>query len=192
MKKHVWIVGACVALGLATTACGSTAPTAAGPGTTSAPTTTAPPPTTTTAPPSTTGTSAPASGPATGPKADFIKQADAICTDLAKQTSALAIDLKTTATIDNTKQADAIDQSVAISQKGLDQLKALAPPPGDESTVTGFWDGIAQQIDVQKQVGAAVRANDLQTASTLTQQTKAAGTQLNAQLAAYGFVACAR
>jgi hypothetical protein len=127
-----------------------------------------------------------------GSKADFIAQADAICTDTAKKTAALAIDLNAANTVDVAKQADAIDQGVVISQQALDQLKALTPPAGDDAVVAAFWSGIDQQITSEKQVAADVRANDLQGAQSVTAQVKAAGQQSNAQMASYGFVACAK
>jgi hypothetical protein len=127
-----------------------------------------------------------------GSKADFIAQADAICRDTAKKTSVLAIDLKAVNTVDVAKQADAIDQSVVISQQAVDQLMALTSPTGDEDTVAWFWPAVDQQVAAQQQVAADVRANDLQGAQSATAAAKTAGQQTSAQMAAHGFVACAK
>jgi hypothetical protein len=182
--KKTWITLATLAVAaIGLSACGGTTDTAAGPGTTAAPTTTAAISTTSGSTPGT---------QASGPKGAFITQADAVCVDLNKKTAALAIDLNASNTADIAKQADAIDQSVTLAETAIGQLKALTSPPGDETTVAAFWTAITQQIATEKEVGADIRANNLQAAQTATKQAKTAGQQNNAQMAAYGFVACAK
>jgi len=128
---------------------------------------------------------------AAGPKDEFIEAADAICTDVAKKTAALQIDLSAANTTDVAAQAGAIEQGATYGDEALAQLRALTPPPGEEATVSGFWDGIEAQVAGQREIASLVRANDLQGAQTSSQALKESGTQVNAQLEAYGFKACA-
>ena len=116
---------------------------------------------------------------------------DTVCVDKNKKIAALAIDLSASNTADIAKQADVIDQSVTLAETALGQLKALTPRPGDETAVAAFWTAITQQIATEKAVGADIRANNLQAAQTATKQAKTAGQQNSAQMAAYGFIACA-
>jgi hypothetical protein len=72
------------------------------------------------------------------------------------------------------------------------QLQALDAPASDDAKVAGFWSAMEQQVPIVRQIASSLQSNNLQGAQTAAQQLKTASRAGDAQMAAYGLVACAQ
>ncbi len=117
-------------------------------------------------------------------KAEYAKQADAICTDTkAKQrklgTPNSAADI-----------AKLADKTKPIIKDEIKRLRALAPPDSLKDTSTSAYDLLDRQIPLIDQLGAAAKANDTKKLQAIvTDATKLSG-QATAKAKALGLKVC--
>lgn len=86
--------------------------------------------------------------------------------------------------------ADASDRAVAITSPTLQQLRALAPPPGDAQTLAAIYQKVDALIADYAAFSAAVRAGDMQTAQTAGSKIDTDARAANAASNAYGLTVC--
>jgi hypothetical protein len=89
---------------------------------------------------------------------EFVKQADAICTDANKQQDAIDVpDLSSQPTDEQLDQfADALDQGVDLTRDQIDELRDLNPPESADAEWGKAVDELdASMDDVEKASGAA-------------------------------------
>jgi hypothetical protein len=115
-------------------------------------------------------------------KAEFIKQADSICSEA---NSAIA-SLSGGASIDPTTQAS---QELEITRSELQSLQSLTPPSESASTLKDFLAAMKNEVDALTNLSSAVASGG----DTSTADAELAGAKSNAQAAAtsYGFQDCA-
>lgn len=123
----------------------------------------------------------------TGSSDDFTAQADAICKSVNDQVDALDQPQS------ESDLAGYIDSIVPISADGIDQLKGLTPPDGQEDAVNEWIGTLEQQQDI------AVDAQDLADSGAPSQQviaklgeTDPLNEKGNQQAAALGLTTCAQ
>lgn len=129
--------------------------------------------------------SAPAPKPAaTISKAAFLAQANAICTTMNTQQSALP---------DPTTSAQALDelhQAAAITQDAVARLRALPEPAGDAPTLQAAFAKVdAVNASAQREI-AAIAAGNTALAQQIDNQTTALNDTANQAFNAYGMTVC--
>jgi hypothetical protein len=88
-------------------------------------------------------------------KADYVKQANAICRDAAKQVAALRIPARA----DITDMPKAAAKVVTVQRKAVDRLRAIKPPKHDRAVIVKWIALVDQTID-QADVSAAAQKDD--------------------------------
>jgi hypothetical protein len=122
-------------------------------------------------------------------KSDFIARADAICTSTVRQARALTPPASTSQP--GGALAAYLGELVPLVQSEEHQLRALKRPPGkarDSATLTAYYAALAQIVANYRQLEAAARRGDTQTATDVEATLRASPV---ADLAAsYGLRSC--
>jgi len=93
-------------------------------------------------------------------KADYVKQADAVCRDGAKQIAALEVPS------DVTGLPAAAARVVAVQRATLDRLRAIHPPKADKAQIAKWIALVDQTLDQAEMSASSQRRGDLQRAVT--------------------------
>ncbi len=88
-------------------------------------------------------------------KADYVKQANAVCRDAAKQVAALRIPARA----DIASMPKAAANVVAVQRKAVDRLRAIRPPKHDRAEIAEWIALVDQTID-QADVSARAQKDD--------------------------------
>ena len=89
-----------------------------------------------------------------GAKRKFVRDAEAICFEANNAVDAIPVPTN------DGQFAEAIDESVAIYTGMIVELRALTPPPGDESTVNALWAMLEESQAAFHEASVALRAGD--------------------------------
>ena len=118
-------------------------------------------------------------------KAEFVKQADAICVKNQAETEKLAKAVGDNPTIAQVKDVYA-DQLIPAFDDQVDELRALKPPEADRETITKMLDDLSAGID---EAGASIAA--MKSLKELDALEEPAGFKsANAAAKAYGLKKC--
>lgn len=110
---------------------------------------------------------------------DLKTQANAICADLNKKTSAAA-------------SSQDFDTALKATNDALDKLKALKPPDELKDSYQAFLDGASSETPTLTKLVAAVKAKDIATAQKLSGQVDKANAKVDAAARAAGLGTCAQ
>jgi ABC-type glycerol-3-phosphate transport system substrate-binding protein len=121
----------------------------------------------------------------TGSQADFVSQADAICSGVRTQISALAPPAD-----DMQSVAEYTAGGVAILKPALAKFQALTPPEDLKAKFETYLDSVENQIQVEQRINDAATAGDAKAVNALFKDLQAEDTQREA--AALGFTVCAQ
>lgn len=95
-------------------------------------------------------------------KADYVRQANAVCRDGAKQIAALQIPDPD----DVAGLPTAAARVVAVQRRTLDQLRAIHPPKGDKAEIAKWIALVDQTVDQAEVSASSQRDGDLKRAAT--------------------------
>jgi hypothetical protein len=128
-------------------------------------------------------------------KADYITQADRICSAAKPETTALQgqfsqIQNSPPSASKDQKEASLWDATVKHLSGTYDQLRALTPPPQDTAVIKSYLDSAKQVIDLVGQLATATRTSNASQAKTLLAQTQAAASRGKGIAQGYGFKVC--
>ena len=115
-------------------------------------------------------------------KEEFIAQADAICAVQQEQLDAV------TALQDPERESERI----AISEKTLEELRALPPPQGDEEAVDEVFSGFERSTGLAADYVAALRAGDVEAADAAIAESSLTLAEAVSAAVQYGFTTCTR
>jgi hypothetical protein len=90
-------------------------------------------------------------------KADVVKQADAICTQVKKDLAAIPAPANIQ---DPTAVSKYFDKAVPVSQKAVDELKALKPSGDYKADYDAYVKAQGDQIDALTKIQAKAKAKD--------------------------------
>jgi hypothetical protein len=113
-------------------------------------------------------------------KAEFIAEADAICAVQQEQLDAV------TALQDPERESE----RVAISEKTLDDLRALPPPQGDEAAVDEIFSGFERSTALTADYVDARRAGDADAADAAMSDAGVVLAEAVSAAGQYGFKTC--
>jgi hypothetical protein len=117
-------------------------------------------------------------------KEDYIRQADALCLEADQRIEALGDPTTAEEAVAFTRDA------TAIAEEQLARLRALRPPEEDEATLEEAYDLLEQQIEVGRQLGDAIDANDEARAQELIRQGDDLNERANEIADDYGMAEC--
>ena len=118
-------------------------------------------------------------------KAEYVQQADAICTTMNAQGNTLPDPGQ-----DPSKLLAVVQQAVPITANAVDKLRALPLPKGDEATLRSFYSKMDAVVSGLRQEAAALEASDLAKAQTIAGTLDTATKAANAAANAYGLTVC--
>lgn len=136
-----------------------------------------------------TGSSPTPKPPAT--KAEYITEADRLCTTEGTEMSPILKQYDAINTIDSTDSthvATLVASLDLVKSTFLSRLRALTPPPTDTATIARIWDTYSTFIQQEQQFGNAVKYDNFPSADRLATMPADAAYQRLAQ--AYGFTVC--
>lgn len=119
-------------------------------------------------------------------KADYVKQANAVCRDAAKQVAALRIPSRA----DVTAMPKAAARVVAVQRRALDQLRAIKPPKPDRTEIAKWVALVDQTIDQADLSAAAQKDGEIQRAITANANGSALDRRADEIARAYGLRMC--
>jgi hypothetical protein len=122
---------------------------------------------------------------ATITRADFIKQANAICQVMNDKVHAVPDPGS-----DPDKVADALQLDIAVTSDAFQQLQSLPMPAGDESVIEDIYSKINVLLSDGADLTASVRNRDRAKVITLQATVKADTTAANNASNAYGLTVC--
>ncbi len=119
-------------------------------------------------------------------KADYVKQANAVCRDAAKQVAALRIPGRA----DVTAMPKAAAEVVAVQRRALDRLRAIKPPKADRARIAKWVALVDQTIDQADLSAAAQKHGDIQRAITANANGSALDRRADEIARGYGLRMC--
>jgi hypothetical protein len=125
------------------------------------------------------------SAPATITRADFIRQANAICQVMNDKVHAVPDPGS-----DPDKVADALQLDIAVTSDAFQQLQGLPMPAGDERVIEDIYSKINLLLSDGADLSASVRNRDRAKVLTLQATVKADTTAANNASNAYGLTVC--
>jgi len=121
------------------------------------------------------------------PKADFQERANTICRDMKAKGDALS---GPAATASDANALPAVFRQMKdVVDDAVRQLRALTPPPGDETTVTGAIDALERSAQTTAAL-ADVAAKDPTTMQAAVKAQADAQVASDAAMTAYGLTDC--
>lgn len=124
-------------------------------------------------------------GPVAIHKSDFVSMANAICQTENAQQSQLPNPGR-----DLTVMTQDVDESIALTQSGLNRLHGLAQPAGDAATIAAIFAGFDKVLADFRQESAALHAGDMASARSILATTQADVNVADAAAAGYGMTSC--
>jgi hypothetical protein len=115
----------------------------------------------------------------------FVSQADAICSDVATQSAALA-----SPTDEMSSLAEYTKSVIAIIEPAVKEMHALTPPEGQESAFHAYLTALEEEIELEKGLYDAANEGDAPGVNALLKDIKAVGAVQKA--AALGLTECAK
>lgn len=130
-------------------------------------------------------------------KADFVRQADAICragdAEVAELDAAIAAAQRgSDRTAVFAELARLTRRSVAVSSRAVDRLDALDKPAGDREALQGWIADARRQVALVGRLSTALAREDETAVATLSEQIDTLATRNNAFARRYGMADCAR
>jgi hypothetical protein len=117
-------------------------------------------------------------------KAGYVVEAEQLC----QQTSSQLDDLPEADTPE--AEARVIDSGVRLLEEMVRDLRALTPPPGDETTLEEYYEAQQQVIDKAREAGAAASAGNERLFERQAEEFSVLTTAANAKADAYGIDDC--
>ena len=140
---------------------------------------------------------APATPPSKSPsrgalsKPEYIRQADAICADADRLLGPLERSTAEKATQGDARgTAEDIRKSVRIADGQLAKLRALAPPPDDQTAVDAYFDTITEQIGLTRGLADAIEAGNGERTKSLSAELASGKQRAQGQAKEFGFQEC--
>ncbi|MGZ4688326.1 MAG: hypothetical protein ACXVKA_02050 [Acidimicrobiia bacterium] len=119
-------------------------------------------------------------------KADYVKQANAICRDAAKQVAAL----EAPSSADVASLPKAAASVVQVQRRTLDRLRAIHPPKAGREQITEWIALVDQTIDQAEVSARSQRDGDLQRAVTANVNGAALDRRADQLAKSYGLTMC--
>jgi hypothetical protein len=124
-------------------------------------------------------------------KAEYIKQADAICSSVNSQLGSLNEEVQGQLTgRDFEAAADTVSEAVEVSRSGIEQLEALPKPAGDAAVLDQLDDARRQIVAVLTSSEDAIREEAFVRISSLLRKLQAADQRADGIATDYGFKVC--
>jgi uncharacterized lipoprotein len=117
-------------------------------------------------------------------RADYVKQANAVCRDGAKQIAALEVPS------DVTGLPAAAARVVAVQRTTLDRLRAIHPPKADKSQIVKWIALVDQTVDQAEMSATSQRDGDIQRAVTANVNGAALDVRADEIARGYGLKMC--
>jgi hypothetical protein len=124
-------------------------------------------------------------------KAEYIKQADAICGSFNSQLGSLNEEVQRQLTgRDFEAAADKVSEAVEVSRSGIEQLEALPKPAGDEAVLEQLDDARQQIVAGLASSEDAIREEAFDRISSVLRKLQAADQRADGIATGYGFKVC--
>lgn len=123
-------------------------------------------------------------------KAEFIRQADAICGETDEDLKTIQAELDRLGTSDFGKSADLIRDIVDRVEVELDDLRALTPPEEDAESVDETFDFVEDQLPLLRDLADATERQDADAIQSLTEELARGQDQTQEFAQDYGFKEC--
>ena len=123
-------------------------------------------------------------------KAEFIREADAICGRADDELREIEQELTAVGTSDYDKAADLIRETLDVVERELGDLRALEPPPEDAQTVNETFDFVESQLPLLSDIADATERKDLAEVQSLSRELAEGQAQTQEFAQDYGFKEC--
>jgi hypothetical protein len=121
-------------------------------------------------------------------KAEFIEQADELCTDFREKSDELAAEAETTS--DTGRQAEIWRELADEAQATGEEFEQLPVPAGDQAIIDRYLSASRDQIGVLRQIAEALDDGDTTSVTTLLDSGRRSGARVQGIAQGYGFKVC--
>ncbi len=124
-------------------------------------------------------------------KAEYIKQADAICEEGLAKTKQFQDEFKTAVKAnDSQKAADSLEGLLQTSRPLVEKLRNLKPPPADQDEISHYTETREANFALSQALAEALRAGDISKQNTLVAKINSNDNEVDAFAQEYGFKVC--
>jgi CHASE3 domain sensor protein len=130
-------------------------------------------------------------------KAEFVEQADAICTNrksereaLQSEAEELAQEINAGSDAAREELADLLAKAADNAEEEFSELRGLTPPPADAATIDEMLSSAGRQVALTRAGVAALRKGDFEAFTEVTRSGRAAKAKAAATARSYGLEVC--